>query len=186
MNIGSRPARRRQGSSVGSLRAIPWQFAWTQTRLLLGAWLGVEAALSAAIENGERDELRRMYREWPHFQSAMQLIEMVLAKADARIAAEYDRRLVPEHLRPLGEELRSRLAEAIRCVLEVTGHADLLESNPVIRRSIDVRNPYVDPINLVQVELLRRVRSDREESSAARTALMVTINGIAAGMRNAG
>ena len=186
LNIGSRPARRRQGSSVGSLRAIPWQFAWTQTRLLLGAWLGVEAALSAAIERGERDELRRMYREWPHFQSAMQLIEMVLAKADARIAAEYDRRLVPEHLRPLGEELRARLAEAIRCVLEVTGHADMLESNPVIRRSIDVRNPYVDPINLVQVELLRRVRGEGEESSAARTALMITINGIAAGMRNAG
>jgi len=186
LNIGSRPARRRQGSSVGSLRAIPWQFAWTQTRLLLGAWLGVEAALSAAIERGERDELRRMYREWPHFQSAMQLIEMVLAKTDARIAAEYDRRLVPGHLRPLGEELRARLASAINCVLEVTGHADMLESNPVIRRSIDVRNPYVDPINLVQVELLRRVRSEPEGATGAHAALMITINGIAAGMRNAG
>ena len=186
LNIGSRPARRRQGSSVGSLRAIPWQFAWTQTRLLLGAWLGVEAALSAAIARGERDELRRMYREWPHFQSALQLIEMVLAKTDARIAAEYDRRLVPEHLRPLGEDLRGRLASAIQCVLEVTGHADMLESNPVIRRSIDVRNPYVDPINLVQVELLRRVRSEPEGATAAHAALMITINGIAAGMRNAG
>ncbi len=186
LNIGSRPARRRQGSSVGNLRAIPWQFAWTQTRLLLGAWLGVEAALSGAIARGERDELRRMYREWPHFQSAMQLIEMVLAKADARIAAEYDRRLVPEHLQPLGEELRARLASAISCVLDVTGHTELLEMNSVIRRSIDVRNPYVDPINLVQVELLRRVRSVNTGAGPTRDALMITINGIAAGMRNAG
>ncbi|MDQ3486210.1 MAG: phosphoenolpyruvate carboxylase [Acidobacteriota bacterium] len=186
LNIGSRPARRRQGSSVRSLRAIPWQFAWTQTRLLLGAWLGVEAALSAAIARGERDELRRMYREWPHFQSAMQLIEMVLAKADARIAAEYDRRLVPDHLQPLGQQLRTRLASAIRCVLDVTGHTELLETNPVIRRSIDVRNPYVDPINLVQVELLRRVRADNTAAGPTRDALMITINGIAAGMRNAG
>ena len=186
LNIGSRPARRRQGGSVGSLRAIPWQFAWTQTRLLLGAWLGVEAALSTAIARGERDELRRMYRDWPHFQSAMQLIEMVLAKADARIAAEYDRQLVPAHLQPLGEELRRRLASAISSVLDVTGHADLLETNPVIRRSIDVRNPYVDPINLVQVELLRRVRADQGGTDATRHALMITINGIAAGMRNAG
>ena len=186
LNIGSRPARRRQGSSVRSLRAIPWQFAWTQTRLLLGAWLGVEAALSAAIARGERDELRRMYREWPHFQSAMQLIEMVLAKADARIAAEYDRRLVPDHLQPLGQQLRTRLASAIRCVLDVTGHTELLETNPVIRRSIDVRNPYVDPINLVQVELLRRVRADNTAAGPTRDALMITINGIATGMRNAG
>lgn len=183
LNIGSRPARRRAGTSVGSLRAIPWQFAWTQTRLLLGAWLGVESALSAAIARGERDDLRRMYREWPHFQSSIQLIEMVLAKADARVAAEYDRRLVPDALKPLGAELRERLAGAIACVLDVTGQSGLLESNPVLRRSIDVRNPYVDPINLVQVELLRRVRAGDER---ARDALMVTINGIAAGMRNAG
>ena len=184
LNIGSRPARRQAGGSVGSLRAIPWQFAWTQTRLLLGAWLGVETALSDALARGEREELRRMYREWPHFQSAMDLIEMVLAKADGHIAAEYDRRLVPDPLKPLGEELRARLARAIACVLDVTGHRELLETTPVIRRSIDVRNPYVDPINLVQVELLRRVRAGAGEH--AHDALMVTINGVAAGMRNAG
>lgn len=184
LNIGSRPARRRGGTSVGSLRAIPWQFAWTQTRLLLGAWLGVEEALSTALERGQRDELRRMYREWPHFRSSIELIEMVLAKTAAGIAAEYDRRLVPLELQPLGAELRARLARAIACVLDVTGHAELLEGTPVIRRSIDVRNPYVDPINLVQVELLRRVRAGGDPQ--ARDALMVTINGIAAGMRNAG
>jgi phosphoenolpyruvate carboxylase len=184
LNIGSRPARRRTDGSVGSLRAIPWQFAWTQTRLLLGAWLGVEQALSSAIESGGRDELRRMYREWPHFRSSIQLIEMVLAKTDTRIAAEYDRRLVPGSLQPLGTELRARLDRAIACVLDITGDAELLASNPVLRRSIDVRNPYVDPINLVQVELLRRVRAGGD--ALTREALMITINGVAAGMRNAG
>lgn len=184
MNIGSRPARRRAGTSLSSLRAIPWQFAWTQTRLMLGAWLGVERALAGALARGEREALREMYREWPHFRSAIELIEMVLAKADGRIAAEYDRRLVPPELQPLGASLRGRLAEAIQTVLEITGHRELLEASPVIRRSIDVRNPYVDPINLVQVELLRRVRDG--DDSRARAALMVTINGVAAGMRNTG
>ena len=184
MNIGSRPARRKAGTSLESLRAIPWQFAWTQTRLLLGAWLGVERALTDAVARGERGLLREMYRDWPHFRSSIELIEMVLAKTDERIAAEYDRRLVPEHLQALGADLRRRLRQAIAAVLDVTGHTELLESSPVIRRSIDVRNPYVDPINLVQIELLRRVRASGDEE--ARRALMVTINGIAAGMRNTG
>ena len=184
MNIGSRPARRRGGTSLSSLRAIPWQFAWTQTRLMLGAWLGLERALADALSRGEREALREMYREWPHFRSAIELMEMVLAKADSRIAAEYDRQLVPADLQPLGASLRARLDEAIAAVLEVTGHGELLEDSPVIRRSIDVRNPYVDPINLVQVELLRRVREADDER--ARAALMVTINGVAAGMRNTG
>jgi phosphoenolpyruvate carboxylase len=184
LNIGSRPSRRRGGGGVSSLRAIPWQFAWTQTRLMLGAWLGVEEALDRAFDRGERERLIEMYREWPHFRSVIGLIEMVLAKADARIAAEYDRQLVPGPLQPLGADLRQRLARAIRGVLEVAGQGELLQANPVIRRSIDVRNPYVDPLNLVQVELLRRLREHPDPH--AKTALMVTVNGIAAGMRNTG
>jgi phosphoenolpyruvate carboxylase len=184
MNIGSRPARRAGGTSVAGLRAIPWQFAWTQTRLMLAAWLGVEEALDRAVARGEGALLRTMYRDWPHFQSAIDLIEMVLAKADGRIAAEYDRRLVPPRLQPLGEELRARLARAIEGVRSVSGHGELLEATPVIRRSIDVRNPYVDPLNLVQVELLRRMRAAPD--ARVHTALMVTVNGIAAGMRNTG
>ena len=184
MNIGSRPARRGSAQGVAGLRAIPWQFAWTQTRLMLGAWLGVEDALDRAIGRGERERLIAMYREWPHFQSALGLIEMVLAKADDRIAAEYDRQLVPDSLKPLGATLRSRLSRATRAVLDISGHAELLESTPVIRRSIDVRNPYVDPLNLLQVELLRRARQHGDER--VRAALLVTVNGIAAGMRNTG
>jgi phosphoenolpyruvate carboxylase len=184
MNIGSRPARRSTGEGVKSLRAIPWQFAWTQTRLLLGAWLGAEEAFERAATRGENEFLSEMYRDWPFFRSQIDLIEMVLAKSERGIAAEYDRRLVPADLQPLGAEIRHRLERAIKAILTVTGHTELLESNRVLRRSIDVRNPYVDPINLVQIELLRRLRAQDDEQ--VRAALMVTMNGIAAGMRNTG
>ena len=110
---------------------------------------------------------------------------MVLAKADARIAAEYDRQLVPDALRPLGQELRDRLSRAISALLRVTGHRSLLEGNPVLRRSIDVRNPYVDPINLVQVEVIRRLRQG-DHDPRLHDAFVITVNGIAAGMRNTG
>jgi phosphoenolpyruvate carboxylase len=185
VNIGSRPARRKKTTGVETLRAIPWQFAWTQTRLILGAWLGTEEALERAAQRGEVDELRQMYREWPHFRSVMDLTAMVLAKTDARIAAEYERRLAPDHLRPLGGDLRGRLERAIHATLDVTGHRELLEENQVLQRSINVRNPYVDPINLVQIEVLRRLRGG-DEDQRLRDAFVVTVNGIAAGMRNAG
>ncbi|HEX6048409.1 MAG TPA: phosphoenolpyruvate carboxylase, partial [Gemmatimonadaceae bacterium] len=184
MNIGSRPARRAGGPALANLRAIPWQFAWTQTRLLLAAWLGIEEALENAERRGDGDRVREMYREWTHFRSVIDLMEMVLAKAEPVIAAEYDRRLVPPHLRGLGDELRARLGRAQRSVLAITGHHELVESNAVLRRSIDVRNPYVDPINLLQVELLQRLRTKPDDR--VRDALLVTINGIAAGMRNTG
>ena len=180
ISIGSRPARRTPGKGVESLRAIPWQFAWTQTRLMLPSWLGVEDALS----DDNASMLREMYSKWAFFASTIDLVEMTLAKADARIAAQYDR-LVPEDLRPLGADLRQRLARAIEAVRAVTGHDVLLEANPVLRRSIDVRNPYVDPINLVQVELLRRLREPNPDP-ALFDAFVVTVNGIAAGMRNTG
>ena len=125
-----------------------------------------------------------MYLDWPHFRSVIDLIEMALAKADARIAAEYDRRLVAAHLQPIGAELRSRLGRAIAACSRRhrTPAADRVQS--VLRRSIDVRNPYVDPINLLQVELLRRLREHPDDR--VRAALRVTINGVAAGMRNTG
>ena len=196
VNIGSRPARRKADGGIATLRAIPWQFSWTQTRLILGAWLGTEEALERAAQRGELELLRRMYREWPHFRSIMDLTAMVLAKTDARIAAEYERRLATERLCPLGEDLRGRLERAVRATLEVTDHRELLQENPVLQRSIDVRNPYVDPINLVQIEVLRRLRLGRPEGRPLRQdnyaderlqdAFVVTVNGIAAGMRNAG
>jgi phosphoenolpyruvate carboxylase len=185
VKIGSRPARRKPAGGIDTLRAIPWQFAWTQTRLILGAWLGVEEALERAFARGEEERLREMYRDWPHFRSLMDLFEMVLAKTDGRIAAEYERRLVPERVRPIGVELRERLSRAIAAVLRVTGHRQLLEENAVLRRSIEVRNPYVDPINLVQIELIRRLREGQDDARLHH-AFKVTVNGIAAGMRNTG
>ncbi len=182
LNIGSRPARRAGSKSgVESLRAIPWQFAWTQCRLLLPSWLG----LAAAIEAAEDDRIVHvMYRDWPFFRSMIELMEMVLAKAEPAIAAHYERLLVPEELWEIGRELRSELDRTSGLVREVTGHQQLLESNPVLRRSIDVRNPYVDPINLVQAEVLRRYRKDGDDK--LRGAFVVTVNGISAGMRNTG
>ena len=185
VRIGSRPARRSSGEGVEGLRAIPWQFAWTQTRLLLASWLGVDDAVEGANAGNERALLKTMYEEWPFFQSTIDLMEMVLAKADGRIAAEYDRRLVPADLQPLGSELRQRLGRATAAVLGVTGHREPADATPVLRRSIDVRNPYVDPINLVQIELLARLRAGDDDPELAR-AFVVTVNGIAAGMRNTG
>jgi phosphoenolpyruvate carboxylase len=172
INIGSRPARRGSKKGVESLRAIPWQFAWTQNRLLLPSWLGVAEAL----------ELEAPPMEWTFFRSLIELIEMVLAKAEPRVAAHYDALLVPDELKPLGQALRDRLAKTIALVKKTTGKP-LLDTNPVLRRSIEVRNPYVDPINLVQAEVLRRLRGGDESQ---RDAFVVTVNGIAAGMRNTG
>jgi phosphoenolpyruvate carboxylase len=185
LTIGSRPARRSAHTGVETLRAIPWVFAWTQTRLLLPSWLGVGEALEDALGKGGHSRLQDMYRNWAFFRSTIDLIEMVLAKADARIAAHYDRQLVPPELRALGEDLRGRLDRTAAAVVATTGRERLLADNPVLRRSIDVRNPYVDPINLVQVELLRRLRRSAPDERL-RHAFLITVNGIAAGMRNTG
>ena len=185
LNIGSRPARRRATVDVDSLRAIPWIFSWTQTRLMLPSWLGVGEALQEALDRGQRDELDAMYRHWPFWRSTLDLIGMVMAKADMRIAACYDEWLVPAELQPFGEALRRRFAAATGAVMAVTGHDDLLAANPVLRRSIDVRNPYVDPLNIVQAAVLRRFR-DSADDATLHDALLVTVNGIAAGMRNTG
>lgn len=185
LKIGSRPARRTPAAGLEALRAIPWVLAWTQTRLMLPAWLGVGAALDEAVRAGGQHELCEMYDAWPFFRSTLDLVEMVLAKASPDISARYDRRLVPAHLWPLGEELRERLRRTVVTLLSVTRHRELLEHNPVLRRSVDVRNPYVDPINLVQVEILSRLRNGGDPG-LLRDALLVTVNGIAAGMRNTG
>jgi phosphoenolpyruvate carboxylase len=182
--IGSRPARRNPTVGVESLRAIPWIFAWTQTRLLLPAWLGAGKALAEQITAGHADELQHMYHHWPFFQAFIDMQEMVLAKSDPVVAAWYDTRLVPEAVRPLGEQLREQLLQTRASVLVVSGHENPLDEAPVVQRSVGVRNPYVDPLNLLQVELLDRIRHGHEED--LREALMICINGIAAGMRNTG
>lgn len=184
LKIGSRPARRKPGGGIETLRAIPWIFAWTQTRLMLPAWLGVGAALEAAIDRGDKPVLDEMQAEWPFFRATMDSIEMVFSKADVNVAAMYDARLVPDELKPLGRELRELCRKTVDLTLAITGHKVPLETQPVVLRSVEVRNTYVDPLNLLQVELLSRARAGDDD--VALDALLVAINGIAAGMRNTG
>ena len=187
--IGSRPARRGGDGGVESLRAIPWVFAWTQTRLLLPSWLGCGEALDEAIARGRLAQLREMARGWPFVSSTLRLIEVALAEADPPIAAAYDRALTPPALQPVGADLLRRLELARRTVLDVLDTPSLLADNPVLRRSIDVRNPYVDPINIVQIAILSRLRGDgddHDDAAALWQAFMITVNGIAAGMRSVG
>lgn len=184
--LGSRPAKRREGG-VESLRAIPWIFAWTQTRLMLPAWLGWEAALDNAFQRGEGELLGQMREHWPFFRTRIDMLEMVLAKADESIAQLYDERLVEPALRPLGEHLRGLLSQAVAAVLGLTGQSQLLAHSPETLESISVRNTYLDPLHLLQAELLARSRlRDNQADSPLEQALLVSVAGIAAGLRNTG
>ncbi len=183
--LGSRPARRRSGG-IESLRAIPWIFAWTQTRLMLPAWLGWESALEQAFARGEEPVLDEMRDQWPFFRARIDMLEMVLLKADSGIARLYDERLVEPELRPLGEQLFQRLKQAIEQVLRLTGQEQLFERHPIVRASINVRDTYLDPLHLLQVELLARSRNQEKPCPAIEKAMLVTVAGIAAGLRNTG
>ncbi len=184
LKIGSRPARRRKGEGITYLRAIPWIFAWTQTRLMLPAWLGIGSALEVALENDQQETLRDMQNNWPFFASTIDLIEMVLGKADPDVASLYDKVLVDDNLQALGSELRDKYQRITQAVLALTGHQRLVEHEPFVLQGILVRNPYVDPLNILQVEILSRIR--KGESGKIEDALIIAINGISAGMRNTG
>ncbi|MEL6343719.1 MAG: phosphoenolpyruvate carboxylase [Myxococcota bacterium] len=186
LNIGSRPARRRAGGGgIASLRAIPWGLAWMQIRLNLPVWLGVGAALEAALrEPHEEHLLAEMVDQWSFWRSTLEMIEMVLAKAEPGVAARYDAALVDGTLAATGEELRTRLERTRAAVMKALKRERLLETNPDLSRSIAVRSPYVDPLNLVQAALLKRSRESNDPRLLR--ALMVTVHGIAAGMRNTG
>ena len=188
--LGSRPARRqKQGGGVETLRAIPWIFAWTQTRLMLPAWLGSDAAFAERIQTPEGlERLQEMMTQWPFFGTYLDLLEMLLSKADPSITADYEQHLLPDpELRKLGESLRERLAVLHRTLLTITGQKSLLEHAPLIKQAIDVRNPYIDPLHRLQAELLQRQRvADGDIPVSLRRALMVTMAGIAAGLRNTG
>lgn len=185
LNIGSRPSRRKNSIGIGHLRAIPWVFAWTQTRFVLPAWLGIGAGLKSVCEKGNTEDLKEMYREWPFLQSTIDLIEMVLGKADIPIAKHYDEALVSKSRQEIGTQLRRELLTTEKYVLVVSGHEKLLENNRSLRKLIESRLPYLNPMNMLQVEILKRLRCD-DDNVKLRDALLITINGIAAGMRNTG
>ncbi|HEX7240908.1 MAG TPA: phosphoenolpyruvate carboxylase, partial [Longimicrobiaceae bacterium] len=186
--IGSRPARRGDARGLDDLRAIPWVFGWMQSRHVLPAWFGVGHAFERFAEGAEGGEglLREMMEGFPLFQDLVRNVEMGMAKADLSIARRYAELVEDEGLR---ERMFSRVVEEFertrRMVLRVTGQGRLLEDNPVLARSIRLRNPYVDPLSLVQVNLLRRKRAGAE-SEELNYAIAATINGISAGLRNTG
>lgn len=188
--LGSRPAKRRPTGGVESLRAIPWIFAWTQNRLMLPAWLGAGAALQKTISAGKQKALETMCHDWPFFSTRIGMLEMVFAKADLWLAEYYDQRLVDPSLWSLGEQLRAQLADDIKTVLAISNDAHLMADQPWIAESIALRNVYTDPLNVLQAELLSRSRACEAAGEViapeVEQALMVTIAGIAAGMRNTG
>ncbi|MEG3126397.1 phosphoenolpyruvate carboxylase [Pantoea cypripedii] len=188
--LGSRPAKRRASGGVESLRAIPWIFAWTQNRLMLPAWLGAGAAIQKAMEQGHQDQLEAMCRDWPFFSTRLGMLEMVFSKADLWLAEYYDQRLVDKSLWPLGQQLRDQLDADIKAVLTIANDAHLMADQPWIAESIALRNVYTDPLNVLQAELLHRSREQEargdEPDARVEQALMVTIAGVAAGMRNTG
>jgi phosphoenolpyruvate carboxylase len=185
--IGSRPSRRKATRNIADLRAIPWVFGWTQSRLLVPAWFGVGYALGQYLERpGSLELLQEMAREFPLFIDLLRNVEMALGKADLSTARLYSSLVEDAGLRErVYAALEEEFHRSVRAVLAITGQAELLEGNQVLARSIKLRNPYVDPMHLIQVDMLRRKRAG-ENTPAVNRAIAATISGIAAGLRNTG
>ncbi len=188
--LGSRPAKRKVSGGIESLRAIPWVFAWTQIRLMLPAWLGTGTAINQVHEQHKKT-LDEMLEQWPYFQTLIDMLEMVLSKSDADIALYYESHLTQDQdLKVLGVELRQRLQNAVDTLLRLKGESKLLSNNEVLDQSMQVRKPYLLPLHLLQAELMKRRRvylaEHQTEHSPVDHALMVSIAGIAAGLRNTG
>ncbi|WP_417211876.1 phosphoenolpyruvate carboxylase [Acinetobacter venetianus] len=188
--LGSRPAKRKVSGGIESLRAIPWVFAWTQIRLMLPAWLGTGTAINQVHEQ-HKNTLDEMLEQWPYFQTLIDMLEMVLSKSDADIALYYESHLTQDQdLKLLGVELRQRLQNAVDTLLSLKGESKLLSNNEVLDQSMQVRKPYLLPLHLLQAELMKRRRlylsTHQSEHTPIDHALMVSIAGIAAGLRNTG
>ena len=185
MNIGSRPPSRRQMQGIRDLRAIPWVFAWTQTRAILPGWYGVGSGLATAVDRFGEEPLREMFGGWAFMQAMLEDLEMVLAKCDMSIAARYAE-LADEDLRRYHDVIAAEFDRTVELVLRLKGTTGLLANDRTLRRTIRLRNPYTDPMSLLQVDLLRRWREgDRRDDELFR-ALLLSVNGIALGMQNTG
>ena len=198
LNIGSRPSKRNPKGGIESLRAIPWTFAWTQTRTHLSAWLGVGAGLTAE-DPKDLECLQDMYESWPWFRELIDLIAMIVSKTDFTVSKNYDDQLVQsEESKKLGVEVREKLVQTRQSILDVTRSENVAGHHVALQRASNkIRAPYVDPLNVIQAELLKRFRAldqredeltaeEEMEKQTLQDALIVSINGISSGLRNSG
>jgi phosphoenolpyruvate carboxylase len=191
LHLGSRPARRTTtGSGLAGLRAIPWVFGWTQSRQIVPGWYGVGTGLAAAREAGHAQTLAEMARRWPFFGNFLSNVAMTAAKADLAVAQRYVDRLVPEHLRHVAGMIRAEHERTVAEVTAVLGTDALLGNQARLAQTLAVRDAYLRPLHLLQVSLLARVRWHEGEGTTVdpqlRRALLLTVNGIATGLRNTG
>ena len=187
LNIGSRPASRKKITDIGGLRAIPWVFSWSQSRIMLPGWYGVGTAFSNFInkDKGNIEKLRKMYKEWPFFTSLLSNVDMVMSKSDMDIAKEYANLCKEEETKQVYEEILREWNLTKQVVLEISEHKEFLEDNTYLTRSLENRLQYFNTLNLIQLELIKRSRKGKLPESQINT-IHITINGVATGLRNSG
>jgi phosphoenolpyruvate carboxylase len=194
LNLGSRPASRKSTRRIEDLRAIPWGFSWGQCRLLLPGWFGFGAAVAGWLDEGDRNErlalLREMAQHWPFFATLLSNMDMVLAKTDLAIASRYAELVPDAELRErIFKRIAAEYAQTLRCLELVTGNEERLVNNPLLARSIQNRFAYLDPLNHLQVELIQRHRAlstEQKVDERVHRGIHLSINGVAAGLRNTG
>ena len=187
LNIGSRPASRKKITDIGGLRAIPWVFSWSQSRIMLPGWYGVGTAFSNFInkESGNIDKLRTMYKDWPFFTSLLSNVDMVMSKSDMEIAKEYANLCKDDETKGVYNEILREWKLTKQVVLDISEHKEFLEDNTYLTKSLENRLQYFNTLNLLQIELIRRAREAETLESQINT-IHITINGVATGLRNSG
>ena len=194
LNIGSRPASRKPSQKIEDLRAIPWGFSWGQCRLTLPGWYGFGSAIEHFLEHGQAPAsrnarlalLKKMYRQWPFFSTLLSNMDMVMAKSDLALASRYAELVIDAALRKkIFSTIEAEWHRTAQALSQITGERHRLAGNEALQRSIRHRFPYIDPLNHLQVELIRRYRAGQGDSRVS-TGIHISINGIAAGLRNTG